>query len=121
MLAGLGAGAGIGALNGALVAYARLPSFLVTLATMGVFAGVGRRLTALKSVPIENDLFNGLFGSGAAVRRALAVLVDAGGGGAGAITVSPSRASARMCWRPATIRAPRAPPASPYRAYAFWC
>ena len=61
---GVGAGAAIGALNGALVAYASLPSFLVTLATMGVFAGVARRLTALKSVPIENDLFNGLFGSG---------------------------------------------------------
>ena len=61
---GLGAGAAIGALNGALVAYARLPSFLVTLATMGVFAGIGRRLTDLKSVPIENDVFNGLFGSG---------------------------------------------------------
>jgi ribose transport system permease protein len=61
---GLGAGAAIGAVNGALVAYARLPSFLVTLATMGVFAGVGRRLTDLKSVPIENDTFNGLFGSG---------------------------------------------------------
>src|SRR5580658_2005130 len=61
---GLGAGAAIGAVNGALVAYARLPSFLVTLATMGVFAGIGRRLTDLKSVPIENDAFNGLFGSG---------------------------------------------------------
>ncbi len=62
--AGLAAGLLIGALNGALVAYARLPSFLVTLATMGVFAGVARRLTDLKSVPIENDIFNGLFGSG---------------------------------------------------------
>jgi ribose transport system permease protein len=62
---GLGAGAAIGALNGALVAFARLPPFLVTLATMGVFAGIGRRLTDLKSVPIENDVFNGLFGSGA--------------------------------------------------------
>ena len=62
--AGLGAGAAIGALNGALVAYGRLPSFLVTLATMGVFAGVGRRMTDLKSIPIENDLFNGLFGAG---------------------------------------------------------
>jgi ribose transport system permease protein len=63
--AGLGAGAIIGALNGALVAYGRLPSFLVTLATMGVFAGVGRRMTDLKSVPIEQDAFNALFGSGA--------------------------------------------------------
>jgi ribose transport system permease protein len=62
--AGLGAGALIGALNGAMVAYGRLPSFLVTLATMGVFAGVGRRMTDLKSVPIENDVYNALFGSG---------------------------------------------------------
>lgn len=62
--AGLAAGAAIGALNGGLVAYGRLPSFLVTLATMGVFAGVARRLTALQSVPIENAVFNSLFGSG---------------------------------------------------------
>ena len=62
--AGLGAGALIGALNGAMIAYGRLPSFLVTLATMGVFAGVGRRMTNLKSIPIENDAYNALFGAG---------------------------------------------------------
>jgi ribose transport system permease protein len=64
VVAGLGAGALIGALNGALIAYGRLPSFLVTLATMGVFAGVGRRMTNLKSIPIENDAYNALFGAG---------------------------------------------------------
>ncbi|MFZ0204959.1 MAG: ABC transporter permease [Roseiarcus sp.] len=62
--AGLGAGALIGALNGAMIAYGRLPSFLVTLATMGVFAGVGRRMTNLRSIPIENDAYNALFGAG---------------------------------------------------------
>jgi ribose transport system permease protein len=62
---GLSAGAAVGAVNGALVAYGRLPSFLVTLGTMGVFAGVARRLTDLKSIPIENDAFNGMFGSSA--------------------------------------------------------
>jgi ribose transport system permease protein len=62
--AGLGAGALIGALNGAMIAYGRLPSFLVTLATMGVFAGVGRRMTNLKSMPIENDAYNAVFGAG---------------------------------------------------------
>jgi ribose transport system permease protein len=61
---GLAVGAAIGGLNGVLVAYGRLPSFLVTLATMGVFAGVSRRLTDLRSIPIENDTFNALFGSG---------------------------------------------------------
>jgi ribose transport system permease protein len=64
VIAGVGAGAAIGALNGALVAYGRLPSFLVTLATMGVFAGVARRMTDLQSVPIQNDFFNAFFGSG---------------------------------------------------------
>ena len=64
VLAGLSAGFVIGAINGALVAYGRLPSFLVTLATMGVFAGVARRMTDLQSVPIQNETFNGLFGAG---------------------------------------------------------
>jgi ribose transport system permease protein len=65
VVAGLGAGAGVGAVNGALVAYGRLPSFLVTLATMGIGAGVARRMTNLQSVPISNDIYNGLFGAGA--------------------------------------------------------
>ena len=62
--AGLGAGAVVGLINGALVAYARLPSFLVTLATMGVLAGVARRMTNLRSVPVIDTTFTGLFGSG---------------------------------------------------------
>jgi ribose transport system permease protein len=62
--AGLLAGAGIGAINGLLVAYLRLPSFLVTLASMGFLAGVARWLTDLQSVPITNDTFNNVFGAG---------------------------------------------------------
>jgi ribose transport system permease protein len=65
VVVGLGAGALIGAVNGALVAYGRLPSFLVTLATMGIGAGLARRLTNLQSVPISNDVYNALFGAGA--------------------------------------------------------
>jgi len=65
--AGIAAGACIGAVNGALVAYLRLPSFLVTLATMGLLAGVARWLTNLQSVPITNTIFNDLFGAGALV------------------------------------------------------
>ncbi len=61
---GLAAGAAIGAVNGALVAFLRLPSFLVTLATMGLLAGVARWLTSLQSVPITNSTFNSLFGAG---------------------------------------------------------
>src|SRR5258708_28468055 len=65
--AGLAAGLVIGAVNGALVAFVRLPSFLVTLATMGLLAGVARWLTSLQSVPITNAIFNDLFGAGALV------------------------------------------------------
>ena len=64
VLAGLGAGIAIGALNGVLVAYLRLPSFLVTLATMGLFAGIARSMTDLRSIPVLNDTFTGIFGSG---------------------------------------------------------
>lgn len=62
--AGLGAGALIGLVNGALVAYVRLPSFLVTLASMGLLAGVGRWLTNLQSVPVTNDVYTAIFGAG---------------------------------------------------------
>ena len=62
--AGLGAGVMVGLINGALVAYARLPSFLVTLATMGLLAGVARWMTNLQSVPVIDITFTGLFGSG---------------------------------------------------------
>ncbi|MBC6408511.1 MAG: ABC transporter permease [Rhodobacteraceae bacterium] len=64
VLAGLGAGIAIGAFNGVLVAYLRLPSFLVTLATMGLFAGIARTMTDLRSIPVLNDTFTGIFGSG---------------------------------------------------------
>jgi ribose transport system permease protein len=64
ILAGLGAGLAIGFANGILVAYVRLPSFLVTLATMGLFAGVARSLTNLRSLPVTDSVFTGFFGSG---------------------------------------------------------
>lgn len=62
--AGLGAGVVVGLINGVLVAYARLPSFLVTLATLGLLAGVARWMTNLQSVPVIDTTFTGLFGSG---------------------------------------------------------
>ena len=63
--AGLGVGLAIGLFNGTLVAYLGLPSFLVTLATMGLLAGVARSMTDLRSIPIVNDGFTSFFGSGA--------------------------------------------------------
>ena len=65
IVAGLGCGLLIGLVNGVLVAYVRLPSFLVTLATMGLFAGVSRSMTNLRSIPVTDSTFTGFFGSGA--------------------------------------------------------
>ncbi len=62
--AGIGTGVLAGAVNGALVAYALLPSFLVTLATMGLFAGLARQISDLQSIPVTNAAFTGFFGSG---------------------------------------------------------
>jgi len=64
IVAGLGAGLAVGAFNGLMVAWLRLPSFLVTLATLGLFAGVARTMTNLRSIPVTNDFFTGFFGSG---------------------------------------------------------
>ncbi len=64
VVAGLGAGLLIGAINGFLVAWMRLPSFLVTLATLGLFAGVARTMTNLRSIPVVDPVFTGFFGSG---------------------------------------------------------
>jgi len=64
VVAGLGAGILIGFFNGVLVAWIRLPSFLVTLATMGLLAGVARSMTNLRSIPVIDEGFTGFFGSG---------------------------------------------------------
>ena len=62
--AGLGVGVGVGTINGSLVTLLGLPSFLVTLASMGVVAGLARTVTDLRSVAVEDERFIDIFGSG---------------------------------------------------------
>ena len=62
--AGVGVGLGIGVVHGLFVTLLRLPSFLVTLASMGVVAGLARTITNLESVAVENQTFINVFGSG---------------------------------------------------------
>ena len=62
--AGLGVGLAVGAMNGFFVTVLRLPSFLVTLASMGVVAGLARTITDLQAVAVANDGFVDVFGSG---------------------------------------------------------
>lgn len=54
VVAGLVCGCGLGALNGVLVAYGRLPSFLVTLATMAVYRGAAQALMGSASVKLPS-------------------------------------------------------------------
>jgi ribose transport system permease protein len=62
--AGLGVGLGVGAVNGLFVTLLRLPSFLVTLASMGLVMGLARTVTNLESVAVDNQGFISIFGSG---------------------------------------------------------
>ena len=63
-LAGLALGAVIGAINGLFITFFRLPSFLVTLATMGLIAGLAQQITNLQSVPVTEAVFSWIFGGG---------------------------------------------------------
>src|SRR4051812_6828071 len=62
--AGLGTGIVVGIVNGLFVTALRLPSFLVTLATMGLISGLARSITNLESVAVTDQTFANAFGSG---------------------------------------------------------
>lgn len=61
---GLAIGVAVGLFNGSFVTLLRLPSFLVTLASMGLVSGIARTLTNLQSVAVTNDGFITIFGGG---------------------------------------------------------
>ena len=61
---GLLTGIGAGLLNGLLIVGLRVPSFLITLGTMQLFSGMAQLSTQLQDVPIMNQSYNSLFGSG---------------------------------------------------------
>lgn len=64
IIAGLVCGAIIGLINGLFVAHIGIPSFLVTLGMSGIILGLARWISHLQSIPINNDTFTFIFGSG---------------------------------------------------------
>lgn len=64
ILAGLAVGAVSGAISGGLVAWLKVPSFLVTLGMLGLVVGVARWITASAPVPIADQTFITIFGGG---------------------------------------------------------
>lgn len=64
ILCGLAVGAVVGSINGALVSMLGIPSFLVTLGMLGIAVGTAQWITASAPIPILDDTYNTLFGSG---------------------------------------------------------
>ena len=64
VLLGILAGVLVGVVNWALVAYVAIPSFLVTLATLGIVSGTAQWMSDTAPIPIADDTFTFLFGSG---------------------------------------------------------
>lgn len=64
IVAGLLVGAIAGAISGGLVAWLKVPSFLVTLGMLGLVVGVARWITASAPVPIADENYIAIFGGG---------------------------------------------------------
>jgi ribose transport system permease protein len=62
--AGLGVGIAMGLLNGFVIAVARVPSFLVTLAGLLAIDGLTRQISDDQSIGVENATFINVFGGG---------------------------------------------------------
>jgi ribose transport system permease protein len=64
IVVGLLTGVIVGAINGFLVTGVGIPSFLVTLGMLGIASGVAQWITNTAPVPIFDDTYNSIFGSG---------------------------------------------------------
>ncbi|WP_348945063.1 ABC transporter permease [Chitinibacter sp. FCG-7] len=62
--AALSVGALCGLINGLFVAKVGIPSFLVTLGMTGIITGITRWVTELQTIPVDNETFVFIFGSG---------------------------------------------------------
>lgn len=64
VIAGVGVGGLVGLINGVLTTRVGIPSFLATLAMMGIARGSAMWMTQTKSIPILDDDFIAVFGGG---------------------------------------------------------
>ena len=62
--AGLSIGIIVGLVNGLLTTRLRVPSFLITLGTAGIVGGLARWITQLQPVPVLDNTYTDIFGSG---------------------------------------------------------
>jgi ribose transport system permease protein len=64
ILGGMMVGLMVGLANGLITTKVRIPAFLVTLGTASVVSGLARTITNLEAVPVVNQSYNFIFGSG---------------------------------------------------------
>ncbi len=64
IIAGLSTGLIIGTINGFFVTKVGIPSFLVTLGMQGITTGIAMWITSTAPVPIINETYTDIFGSG---------------------------------------------------------
>jgi ribose transport system permease protein len=64
VIVGLGTGVLVGTLNGGLVTFLRIPSFLVTLGMLGIAEGIASWITNETAVPILSNGYDNFFGAG---------------------------------------------------------
>ena len=64
VVAGLAVGILVGLANGLLTTRLRVPSFLITLGMAGIVGGLSRWITSLQPVPVLDDNYTFIFGSG---------------------------------------------------------
>ena len=62
--AALAVGVGVGWTNGAITVLVGIPSFIVTLGMIGALEGIARLISGEQAVPIINDTYTSIFGSG---------------------------------------------------------
>lgn len=64
VLAGLGTGLAVGTVNAWVRTAMAIPSFLVTLASLGIVSGLAMWISDAAPIPIRNETFNSIFGGG---------------------------------------------------------
>ncbi len=64
VVGGLAVGILVGLANGLLTTRLRVPSFLITLGMAGIVGGLSRWITSLQPVPVRDDDYTFIFGSG---------------------------------------------------------
>ncbi len=62
--AALAVGLVVGLINGAITVFVGIPSFIVTLGMIGALEGAARLISGEQAVPIVNDTYTTIFGSG---------------------------------------------------------